>query len=170
MNKGNTNKLIKFGFFPDHFFFECDNGWFEIIKNMCQQLKDAGVEPKTYQFTQIKEKFGSLRIYDVSYFGRIPRVIHYLDGRGLLLNNQKIQTNRFVSFVAKMVRLFIFWLCPKSYLLFKRAQSIIEQAETASKLVCEFCGKPGKLHGNKGWLKTFCPACYANWLKPTPAA
>lgn len=35
-----------------------DDGWFELLKEACEKLKDAPIE-----FAQIKEKFGGLRIY-----------------------------------------------------------------------------------------------------------
>jgi hypothetical protein len=37
---------------------ECEDGWFELIFNLCEQLKDENIE-----VTQIKEKFGTLRFY-----------------------------------------------------------------------------------------------------------
>lgn len=51
-------------------YFECDNGWYNIINNMCyriQQNFDREVkrnpELEQPQFVQIKEKFGGLRAY-----------------------------------------------------------------------------------------------------------
>jgi hypothetical protein len=37
---------------------ECEDGWFELIFNLCEQLKDENIE-----VTQVKEKFGTLRFY-----------------------------------------------------------------------------------------------------------
>ena len=37
---------------------ECEDGWFELIFNLCKQLVDEKIE-----VTQIKEKFGTLRFY-----------------------------------------------------------------------------------------------------------
>ena len=39
---------------------DCGNGWFEILDQMCKELQ-ALKQP--LQFTQIKEKFGTLRVY-----------------------------------------------------------------------------------------------------------
>jgi hypothetical protein len=44
---------------------ECDNGWFSIIDMLCSQLQwdiDKNQYPQI-EFTQIKEKFGTLRLY-----------------------------------------------------------------------------------------------------------
>ena len=40
--------------------FECEPGWYDIIDNLCKKI--AKVTDKV-EFIQIKEKFGSLRIY-----------------------------------------------------------------------------------------------------------
>ena len=40
---------------------ECDDGWFGIIERLCRRLEE--VAPPGFKFTQVKEKFGSLRIY-----------------------------------------------------------------------------------------------------------
>ena len=51
--------------FPEKFQIECNTGWLELIKLVCQhfqiRLDDEDVEK--IQFAQIKEKFGLLRIY-----------------------------------------------------------------------------------------------------------
>jgi hypothetical protein len=57
-DKPPTQSLMCFG-------CECDDGWFNILDNMCrlihEHLKDKDYP---YRFTQIKEKFGTLRVYD----------------------------------------------------------------------------------------------------------
>ena len=46
---------------------ECDNGWDDILEELCdkiQKLVDSEPERyKDFEFTQVKEKFGSLRVY-----------------------------------------------------------------------------------------------------------
>lgn len=44
-------------------FLECDEGWYELIYNLCKDLKEAGFDGHV---DQIKEKFGGLRFY-ISY-------------------------------------------------------------------------------------------------------
>lgn len=43
---------------------ECDDGWYPVIRSMChaihQQLKHNEME---FEFTQVKEKYGGLRVY-----------------------------------------------------------------------------------------------------------
>lgn len=49
-----TENLMSFG-------CECGDGWFELINQACQII-DAHADPD-FLFTQIKEKYGTLRIY-----------------------------------------------------------------------------------------------------------
>lgn len=55
-----TESLMSFG-------CECDDGWYGIIRGLChaihQHRKHNEIE---FEFTQVKEKFGGLRVY---YFG-----------------------------------------------------------------------------------------------------
>lgn len=53
-------------FFPEHFQFECDNGWYDYIREGVQQLEEINekLPQNSYIFAdQIKEKFGLLRFY-----------------------------------------------------------------------------------------------------------
>lgn len=46
--------------------FECGDGWYEIIRNLCLQIQeycDSNQEVPQVEVTQVKEKFGSLRFY-----------------------------------------------------------------------------------------------------------
>jgi len=105
MNKENTEKL--FNDFPEFFNsrneglmaslmsfgFECHDGWFDLIYNLCSDIKDwymnnesrhydenyenyevkKGIQPH-FQVQQVKEKFGTLRFY----IGFAPKAIHDL--------------------------------------------------------------------------------------------
>lgn len=47
------------------FGFECDDGWFDLLKEALEKIK-AYIDSKesvTFNVTQIKEKFGTLRFY-----------------------------------------------------------------------------------------------------------
>lgn len=72
MNTDNTNYLLyNFSFFrlgepitsPFRAFgFECGDGWFDIIKDLCERL-DALNLSEEFEVNQVKEKFGGLRFY-----------------------------------------------------------------------------------------------------------
>jgi Zn finger protein HypA/HybF involved in hydrogenase expression len=87
------------------------NGWYDIIDNMCNKLMQyqrSVPKLKRIEATQVKEKFGTLRVYTN-------------------INDDAID-------------------------------AIIEEAERASCITCETCGKPG--HMNKGpWLRVQCDTC-----------
>ncbi len=67
MTEKNTKKLINR--FPDIFrnisYIECDDGWFDIIYNLCKDLQheinNSGCEQVVA--LQVKEKFAGLRFY-----------------------------------------------------------------------------------------------------------
>lgn len=79
-------------------------GWWSILEACLPKLKDAGVQ----QIVQIKEKFGSLRLY--------------------------------VSNSSELIR------------------QLIDDAESATSVTCEFCGAPGSPRYG-GWVKTLCDKC-----------
>ncbi len=71
MNQANTQKLFtRFKFFhperpPTHglmcFGFECGNGWFGLIWNLCEAIEP--LVDGSFGVVQVKEKFGGLRFY-----------------------------------------------------------------------------------------------------------
>ena len=76
MNDKHTKKLLED--FPEMFKhredlqaslmafgFECGDGWFDLVYELCKQIKDCykGVIPEEFYVTQVKEKFGGLRFY-----------------------------------------------------------------------------------------------------------
>ena len=55
-----TKSLMCFG-------FDCGNGWYEIFRELFTKLEAIDTE-KQIRVVQIKEKYGSLRVYLGSYF------------------------------------------------------------------------------------------------------
>ena len=89
MNDDNTMKL--FNDFPDFFKhkdnlhaslmgfgFECGNGWFDLVYNLCSDIKKSynGVIPDSFYVVQVKEKFGGLRFYVTATTKEIHDLIH----------------------------------------------------------------------------------------------
>ena len=75
MSPENTQKLIEScpRLYPEDFYFECENGWFQLLLDLSLQL-EAEInfcespdiaEPCEIEFraTQVKEKYGTLRFY-----------------------------------------------------------------------------------------------------------
>ena len=55
-------------------YFECSNGWYNILNNMCFRIQQSidkrskdNPELLEFRFVQIKEKFGGLRAYTQGY-------------------------------------------------------------------------------------------------------
>lgn len=80
MNDTNTKKLLKDfpEFFPSSnplfssrilvpFTLDCGDGWFKLIYQLCKDIKkvidNTPKDPPSVTFIQIKEKFGTLRLY-----------------------------------------------------------------------------------------------------------
>ena len=67
MTDKNTEKLVnRFpSIFKENFYFECDDGWFDIIFDLCrdmqQEVNNSGCEQVVA--AQVKEKFAGLRFY-----------------------------------------------------------------------------------------------------------
>lgn len=65
MNKNLQNKLIKE--FPELFEhlcygFECDDGWYDLIRDLCLTIKENDSD-ETVRVYRVKEKLGGLRFY-----------------------------------------------------------------------------------------------------------
>jgi len=67
MTEKNTKKLInRFpDIFKDDFYFECDDGWFDIIFDLCKDMQHEINNSGCQQVVaaQVKEKFAGLRFY-----------------------------------------------------------------------------------------------------------
>ncbi len=71
---------ILFKLFPDLFSelscFECEDGWFELIKELSQKINDIIVAKNLDCYvSQVKEKFGTLRYYMSSETDEISDLI-----------------------------------------------------------------------------------------------
>lgn len=42
---------------------DCGDGWFDLIFEMCQKIKETGLD-QDLRFMQVKEKYAMLRVYD----------------------------------------------------------------------------------------------------------
>jgi hypothetical protein len=130
------------------FGIECDNGWMGIIDNLCNFLNNSkwstGInlinkngenvfikyEYPTVIFDQIKEKYGTLRIY---YHTIIPEFDDY---------NEISENRDIISKIYNKVDNYV--------------QGAIGFAEFLSSITCEVTGKPGKVRAKGGWLKAVC--------------
>jgi hypothetical protein len=114
------------------FGFECDDGWFDIIYNLCDHLqthvegyymgdKDGSWRPSQITAVQVKEKYGTLRFY--------------YNGGCLVEKND-----------------------PNKYKEDHLIDGIVSHACFLSSRTCEVCGNKGKVRGG-GWVKCLCENC-----------
>lgn len=81
MNKELTDKLlIKYPFYTknySHFPFECEDGWFDMLDKMSQEIQDIIEETgfDTFSVFQVKEKYATLRYYPLSTLPEIDVII-----------------------------------------------------------------------------------------------
>jgi hypothetical protein len=138
VNKSPKETLICFG-------AECGDGWFDILDNLCgfithlqkchsyflmtKEDKCINFYCPDVVFDQIKEKYGTLRVYwhfDSSYY----------DELALQLKDTK-KLDECISRYSDTV------------------ENAIEFSEYLSSKTCEITGKPGKLY-SQGWCVTLC--------------
>lgn len=63
--------------FGDDFYFEVGNGWYELIRNLCTQIRTIRSHPKA---TIVKSKFGSLRFYTDVHNDQVESIIAIYEG------------------------------------------------------------------------------------------
>lgn len=74
MNKENSDFLKNTypELFPKNFYFECEDGWFDLLCETAFKIYTTGQVPIA---TQIKEKFGGLRFYVDSFIEEVFVII-----------------------------------------------------------------------------------------------
>jgi hypothetical protein len=63
MNSELQEKLRKKYSFLKDIYFECEDGWYNIIDKLCDDIKKVISSPKDIYVSQVKQKWGSLRFY-----------------------------------------------------------------------------------------------------------
>ncbi len=52
----------KYSFLSNVYMFECGNGWFQLLSDLCAKLDALQLGPQ-FKVSQVKEKFATLRFY-----------------------------------------------------------------------------------------------------------
>ena len=137
--------------------FAVGDGWYPIIYEACEAIADLRCKysnslVKT-DFVQIKEKFGTLRLYEwtkvenESWFSQRFRKI---DG---WVRTQMCKRGFYKAYWS-MHRFRRKWLYET---LYEKVSTIIGKAEGKSSRVCEVCGGAGKRCNPSGyWILTLC--------------
>lgn len=64
--------IERYKFFSDNFYFECADGWKNLLENLFAKIIKP---PKDFSIVQIKEKFGGLRIHVINSNKKINQLI-----------------------------------------------------------------------------------------------
>lgn len=152
------------------FGIETGDGWYNLLDNLCSWIyfnMEANCHSyPVVEFTQIKEKFGLLRIY---YSARVMTEKEYNETKKYHI----LLPSTYYRYCGKTT----LWQKIKRYALkkyygesspFDGAEGIsgaICFAEYLSGTICEICGKPGKTVEINKWYSTLCPECEKNERK-----
>ena len=127
---------------------ECGPGWESIIRGLCgaiqskisnQSMYTGGLYGKIrcpqVEFTQVKQKFGTLRVY-WTFSSDCPLFTDEFKSKCDDITKLQPVIDRYQASINGMVH----------------------YAEHLSEITCEVCGKPGKLRGTS-WVTTLCDEC-----------
>ena len=129
----------------------CNDGWYHILDLMCKQLMEVQEKYDVkITFRQIKEKFGTLRVY--YHFTPGPRWTLDEDKHSLLDGKPNVTICRAGwSNDAKTA--------PAYDEVDSIITEIISNAEVFSSITCEACGISGAVSREGGWIVTLCDKC-----------
>ena len=134
-----------------------DDGWYTLLHNLCEELVKSGYEDNV-KFAQIKEKFGTLRIY-CDYYNPNPTFLEKINRfyskywwriRYFLCN--RLNLYKYISYITGFMDSFC-------NLKQKRIDKIVEKYELKSAVTCEMCSKFADLCIRGHWYKTLCHDC-----------
>jgi len=136
----------------DRWGIECNDGWFELLYEMCKLIVDRfaeeeiSIENIDWKPVQIKEKFSSLRIY--YEYSDAPCGIAAIDG---------LDDGISIRFIPNSLN-----SDEKAIRLRRDIDRIIKDAEDASRTICEYCGNKttAKARLEMSWKKTLCDKCF----------
>jgi hypothetical protein len=141
---GNNNAFEKWG-------FECAGGWYQLLRECFESIEIRyavdGIRPDEIDFipVQIKEKFGTLRLY-----------YEYEDTPSGIIAIDILNTGESIRLEPKTVE----DLDETKEQLRNDIQSIVQATEEKSRHTCEMCGDGGELRKDLRRIRTMCNSCY----------
>ncbi len=60
----------------DEYVLQCGDGWFQLIIDLCEEIKQTFGDIPNFKFSQVKEKFGGLRAYTNPTSEKVYSIIH----------------------------------------------------------------------------------------------
>jgi hypothetical protein len=68
----------KYFFLTNLKYIEIDDGWIDLVDEMCQQINNKNPPPQ-FQIKQIKQKFGYLRVYTNMFVDGVENIIQQFE-------------------------------------------------------------------------------------------
>ena len=130
----------------------CDDGWYHILDHMCAQLEHLREEYDVVViFDQIKEKFGTLRIYHHEEYGdRWTKEGEWKDWK--IDDKSEIEYSSLGwRHSGKMVS--------AAQHVSDQIEEVIRVTDMMSHITCEKCGMTGATQTEGGWITTLCDNC-----------
>lgn len=135
--------------------FECSGGWSKLLRECCEAIvaryaeEGIGLYDIDFVPAQIKEKFGTLRLY----YG-------YFDAPCGIAAFDNLATGESIRFEPRTEK----EIDEAKVKLRQDIRAIVRAAEQKSKCTCEMCGAEGKLRNDSDigiyWVKTLCDSCH----------
>ena len=145
--------------------FEVGDGWEPIIREAMSELKKNNCN---VSFQQIKEKFGSIRMYYHTKNEESKLQKNYTKLQKLIFKLVRLVNHPFFKLKLYKICTFnynVFWSVDRFFGLrvfrFKSyiAKNIICNAEYKSCFACQTCGSPAKIKSINNWMTCICEQC-----------
>jgi hypothetical protein len=143
-----------------------NTGWNEIFKELCDQLLFLQQMGIVVEFTQVKEKLATARVYYVAHQVRFPRLYYWMRTHIFIPWGNKVYTGNSgetVPFHKQQIRLIQKVENFHSWIQYKETKltddivgSVIDRFTEMSAQTCEVCGEWARVRTSGGWLKTLC--------------
>lgn len=160
-----TNPIIKkynymFGLmedsrYPISFGFECGYGWLSILSRLFDDIAKIDKKKEVTVF-QVKEKYGSLRVYLDSYPSpnRFEKILMWMCYK---YSSMIRFLTRILGIKWKFYKLYKYYIPKKQ----RQIQKLIDKAEEESIRTCETCGSRNnaEIKSDEGWLSCQCEFC-----------
>jgi len=142
------------------FGFECENGWFNIIKNTCAVLY-RDYDNALWQLGLVEHSLNNIDNFVQNSKKYFDANITHETALEELTEKKKAQENRVSEAREKLP---IFMQIKEKFGTLRlycgnvdeTTNAVTDFAELMSATTCEFCGQPGKTY-RTGWYKTLCP-------------
>lgn len=149
-------------------YVDVGEGWLPLVVTMARIMEMQWQHPETAsysEFVQIKEKFAGLRMYTETRFKTFEEfLVDWKPAKAKAKKEGYLKHREDLNCEASEAYQKYLRQAEHEKYLIRGAEWALE---ALSNYMCEECGNTVKTkrRSKKGWLKTLCPICNANWNK-----